>query len=303
MEKEEEKKEIGSDGVLLNSGVTDNQSQQQEQTNQILEEAFGESIEYEEISEVSTSPINEPVKEGEVSDGFAQEKSQTLEQPIDADEKLPEGILEEYEEELPPTDAPEQVVDDEEEEEFEAENGLHANAASPIDEANEHAAIAADTFLGIADNVLEIGGGFFIKIKKNKSHVYFDELIERSQLKDFKKIGTDIDQLNAANIKRIKLDDADRALLRPVLIEVLKKKTKQLTPEQQLAAITISIGIKKAQAVMEMKAANAIFAQNLNDRIEKQMARFEKLVEMKERELNVEKDGEENTEEEAPKAA
>ena len=234
---------------------------------------------------------------GEVSDGFAAKSEEHIEQQItseELEEDLPEGMLEEIEEEeLPPTDAPEQVINEEEQDDTFEESTTHHSSNSPIDNADHHAAIAADSFLGIADNILEIGGGFFIKIKKKKSHLYFDELIDRSELEGFKKIGSDIDLLNEKNIKRIKLDDSDRALLKPVLIEVLKKQTKQLTPEQQLAAIGISIAIKKAQAVMEMKAENAAFAKNLDDRIEKQLARFEKLVEMKESELKVKRDEEE----------
>lgn len=304
MEKDGERKEQENinEGVMLNSGNSDGKTDEVENEENLIEEAFGESIEYEEISEIETSPINEPVKVGEVSDGFATKSEERIEQQInleELEEDLPEGILQDYEEpQLPPTDAPEQVID--EEDELLEENAINSTSPnSPIDNADQHAAIAADSFLGIADNVLEIGGGFFIKIKKKKSHLYFDELIDRSELKGFKKIGADIDSLNEKNIKRIKLDDSDRALLRPILIEVLKKQTKQLTPEQQLAAIGISIAIKKAQAVMEMKAENALFAKNLDDRIEKQLARFEKMVEMKESELKVEKDEEEEPTKEA----
>lgn len=301
MEKKEERKELENEneGVMLNSGDGDDQVEETENQDNIIEEAFGESIEYEEISEIEESPINEPVKVGEVSEGLAVKSREQTEQAVndsEFEEDLPEELLEEFnEQELPPTDAPEQVVDEEESEEA-IESTTNSGTQSPIDNADQHAAIAADSFLGIADNVLEIGGGFFIKIKKKKSHLYFDELIDRSQLEGFKKIGVDIDQLNEKNIKRIKLDGTDRALLKPILIEVLKKQTKQLTPEQQLAAIGISIAIKKAQAVMEMKAHNALFAKNLDDRIEKQLARFEKMVAMKESELNVEKDGEEKKE-------
>ena len=105
---------------------------------------------------------------------------------------------------------------------------------------------AADTILGISNNVLAIGGGFFIKIRKHKDFYEFEEVVEL------------IDTQNKKNIKRIQLDKDDKALLKPLLVAILKKKAKKLTPEQQLMGAALSILVKKAQVVMEIKAENEI---------------------------------------------
>jgi hypothetical protein len=82
--KKGEEKQDQEDGILLN-GASYNE---EEQTTDValIQKAFGESIEYEEISEIENSPINEPVKEGEVSDGFSKEKPPEIEKNLGKDE-------------------------------------------------------------------------------------------------------------------------------------------------------------------------------------------------------------------------
>lgn len=292
-------------GILLNGAKKSEVPKSEYTDHEEIQEAFGQSIEYEEISEIETSPMNEPVKVGEVSEGIRSEIPLTpnLEakqgESVEAD--LPKTMMEEHSDEAsPPTDAPEQPIDETEEEQEESE-GKQSASSSHIDEATDHAKFAADSLLGVANNLLAIGGNFFVKIKKRKSHIYFDELIERIPSKDSDaKIGEKIDIQNDKNINRIVLDKADIALLRPIIIQVLKQQTKQLTPEQQLIAIGISIVAKKAQMVMEMRAENALFIQNLDRSIESQIANLERLVEINEQGLNQQKDG---TEKEEKKAA
>ena len=107
--------------------------------------------------------------------------------------------------------------------------------------------------MGVTDNVLEVGGGFFIKIKKHKEFYDFEEVIQV------------IDGQNERNVKRMKLDKEDKALLRPLLAAMLKKKTKQLTPEQQLIGAVLSILMKKARVVMEIRAENEILVDRILD--------------------------------------
>lgn len=303
--KDDARMENAEEGILLNVGAQ--KSDNQETTDAtLIEEAFGESIEYEEIAEIESSPINEPVKEGEISDGFIkpEEMKPNEESRNESDEEdLPEGLLEEFEEkQLPPSDAPEQIVDEEEgEEDFVKEES--SSYASPIDGADQHAKIAADTFIGIANNVLEIGGGFFIKIKRKKAHLHFDELLERSQKEGFPSVGKKIDIQNEKNIKRIKLDPTDIALLRPIIMEVLKNKTKQMTPEQQLIAVGITIAAKKAQAIAEIKAENKLFVQQLDNTMDKYCKRFEQSLDREEEILNRKKDEGKKEEQESKKAA
>jgi hypothetical protein len=212
-------------------------------------------------------------------------------------------MLEEIElSQQPPKDAPEQVVDEKEPQEGEVEEET-VRSANPINHADEHAKIAADSFIGIANNMLEIGGGFFIKIKQKKSYLYFDELLERTKIEDFPPIVESIDSQNKKNFNRIKLDPSDVALLRPILIEVLKNQTKQMTPEQQLAAVAISIAIKKGQAMVEIKAENKLFIQQLDEKIERHCERFEANLKKQEEILNSKKDEGKEKDSEDKKAA
>ena len=123
-----------------------------------------------------------------------------------------------------------------------------------------HAKQAADTLLGMTDNVLAVGSGFFVKIKKHKDFYDFEEIVQV------------IDEQNAKNVKRIKLDEEDKILLRPLLIAILKKKAKKLTPEQQLLGGVLSILMKKAQVVMEIRAENEILLDRILEIIREEKA-------------------------------
>ena len=107
MEKEEGQEEVKKDqnqqdGLLLNNSRVDEEQLTNENDSKFIEEAFGESIEYEEISEITASPINEPVKVGEVSDGFSSKDSSidSKEQADDeVEEDLPDSMMADIEEE------------------------------------------------------------------------------------------------------------------------------------------------------------------------------------------------------------
>ena len=81
-----------------------------------------------------------------------------------------------------------------------------------------------------------------------------------------------LDEQNAKNVKRIKLDEEDKILLRPLLIAILKKKAKKLTPEQQLLGAVLSILMKKAQVVMEIRAENEILLDRILEIIREEKA-------------------------------
>lgn len=160
-----------------------------------------------------------------VEENVAQEKR---EQPLDAPEQEINGNGYEDDDEPQPTD-----------EDFEL----------PLSQANQ----AADALLGMSNNVLEVGGGYFVKISKHKEFYEFDEII------------TVIDEQNNKNVARIKLDKEDKALLRPLLAQILRKKAKKLTPEQQLMGAVLSILMKKAQVVLEVRAENNILEERILD--------------------------------------
>ena len=190
-----------------------------------------ENPEFETISDEDSSPLNSPIAEKDIA-GSSDQAEYEWQHKTDTDAE---------------PDAPEQIINEDE--------GIYEDDSIEDQEEFElptsHAKQAADTFLGMADNFLEVGGGFFIKVKKHADYYEFEEVVQI------------IDEHNDRNIRRLKLEKEDRVLLRPLLIAVLKKKAKKLTPEQQLAGAVLSILMKKAQIIMEIRAENEI----MTDRI------------------------------------
>ena len=216
-------------------------------------------VQFEEIADETTSPLNEPVIEKDIGGTLnpKQEKNETSSIPDQASE---EGNEFDLHEPSRPLDAPEQQIDDE------YQDTGQASASEPGVEIPEgHARQAADSLLGMTDNMLAVGGGFFVKIKKHKEFYDFEEIVQV------------IEEQNVKNVSRVTLDDEDKMLLRPLLITILKKRAKKLTPEQQLMGALISIMVKKAQAVMEIRAENEILTERILDII-----REEKSISMRE---------------------
>tara|TARA_R110002049_G_scaffold113040_2_gene263059 strand:+ start:26627 stop:27592 length:966 start_codon:yes stop_codon:yes gene_type:complete len=225
-----------------------------------------EEIVFEQLQNEDSSPLNQPVIEKDIGsersvNNEKQEswnvwKPQQEEKPVNELEtnlnketdfrgKVEANVEKEKAQE--PLDAPEQEING---------NGFEAEAEDtiidkdfevPLAQANQ----AADALLGMTNNVLTVGGGYFVKINKYKEFYEFEEIIQV------------VDKQNDKNIERIKLDKEDQVLLRPLLAQVLREKTKKLTPEQQLMGAVVSILMKKAQVVLEIRAENSL----LEDRI------------------------------------
>ena len=145
-------------------------------------------------------------------------------------------------ESLPPEDSPlnEPVI----EREF-ADAPPQPKDAPPVVDSKQ-ATLMADSLLGAADNLMEVGGGYFIKVKKTPDMLEFEELVQV------------VDEHNQRNILKLKLTDEDKAMLRPLLAEVLRKRARGLTVEEQLLIATCSILIKKAQVVFQIREENKI---------------------------------------------
>lgn len=213
-----------------------------------------DEIPFEAIQGEESSPLNQPVIEkdtgGEKSDvtnpnwnvwkpvdsNLSEEKNQ---EPKDFREATEGAIAHEKAQE--PLDAPEQEIGDEI-----IEDVVISNDKEEAFISMPQATQAADALLGMANNLIEVGGGYFVKINKHEAFFEFDEIIQV------------IDDQNSSNVERIKLDAEDQALLRPLLAQVLRKKTKKLTPEQQLIGAIVSILMKKAQVIMEIRAENSL---------------------------------------------
>ena len=115
----------------------------------------------------------------------------------------------------------------------------------------EHASLMADMFLGAANNIIEVGSGFFVRLNPSAEMQEYDELIQV------------IDQQNEQNIHRLKLDESDRAMIRPLLAAVLAKRGAVLSAEHQLAIAFFSILIKKAQVILQIRNENQILAERI----------------------------------------
>lgn len=234
--------------------------------------ASPEEINFEQLQNENSSPLNQPVIEkdigGErpVETEEEKQKSWNVWKPEQEHKTLDElepgrsgntqtdfrSTVEanvEKEKAQEPLDAPEQDING---------NGFDTDADEtvtdqdfevPLAQANQ----AADAILGMSNNVLAVGGGYFVKIRKHQEFYEFEEIIQV------------VDQQNDKNVERIKLDKEDQALLRPLLAQVLRKKAKKLTPEQQLMGAVISILMKKAQVVMEVRAENSLLENRILD--------------------------------------
>lgn len=193
-----------------------------------IEQALnGGAVNFEEIPDETTSPLNQPVS----NKGLAEDniKSSEQEQQTEQDQEKD-------------SDAPEQDFE-------EGAKETAINVEMPI----AHARMAADTFLGIADNALEVSGGFFVTIRKHKDFYEFDEVVQV------------IEEQNVKNLRRIKLDEEDKMLLHPLLVIVIQKNTRTLTPEQQLAAAVLSIIVKKVKVMVEIRAENAMLTERIRE--------------------------------------
>jgi len=234
--------------------------------------ASPEEISFEQLQNEDSSPLNQPVIEkdigGErpVETDKEKQKSWNVWKPeqehktidelepgrsgntqTDFRTTVEENVAKEKAKE--PLDAPEQEIDgtaiDAEQDDTVSDNDFEV----PLAQANQ----AADALLGMTNNVMAVGGGYFVKINKHKEFYEFEEILQV------------IDTQNEKNVERVKLDKEDQALLRPLLAQVLRKKAKKLTPEQQLMGAVISILMKKAQVVMEVRAENTLLEERILD--------------------------------------
>lgn len=227
-----------------------------------------QDIAFEEIPEENDSPLAQPVvQKNNPSEDAAASKTESKDTSDKAENKPGEESKEQPKDKPKeePLDAPEQEIDAEPTE----ENTGTSTTSTSSEESGEfnvpigHATMMADTILGVVNNtLLEVGAGYFVTIRKHKDFYDFDEVIQV------------IEEQNVKNIKRIKLDEEDKAMLRPLLIHVLRKKAKVLTPEQQLLGVALSIIIKKAKVVMEIRAENEMLVERIRDIIRKEVGSY-----------------------------
>ena len=234
--------------------------------------ATPEEITFEQLQNEDSSPLNQPVIEKDIGGERPVEaedekqkswnvwKPEQEQKTIDELEPGRSGKTQtdfrstveasvEQEKAQEPLDAPEQEIDGEAHH-FETDDAVtDQDFEVPLAQANQ----AADALLGMTNNVLSVGGGYFVKVRKHKEFYEFEEILQV------------IDTQNEKNVERVKLDKEDQALLRPILAQVLRKKAKKLTPEQQLMGAVISILMKKAQVVMEVRAENSLLEERILD--------------------------------------
>ncbi len=218
-----------------------------------------QDIAFEPIPEETASPLAQPVVQKSNTSGDVS-ASKHEEKDIGTTENKEEPKVKDKEQ---PTDAPEQKIDAEpiEEEKTDHPPGSEGEGYSmPL----EHAELLANSIIGAINNtVLEIGGGYFVTIRKHKDFYDFEEVIQV------------IDEQNVKNIKRLKLDEEDKALLRPLLIHILRKKAEVLSPEKQFVMVLLSILMKKAKAVMEIRSENEMIVERIRDIIRKEVRAYD----------------------------
>ena len=205
-----------------------------------------ENLDFEAIQSEEDSPLNQAVIEKDSA--AANDKNWNVWKP-EKESSLDQNL------QAPINDAPEQEILEEK-----AEPDITEEPEPSFELPKEAAKQSANAILGMANNVLEVGGGFIITIKKHKNFYDFDDIV------------TLIDQQNNKNIQRIKLDKQDKTLLRPLIIAMLQEKTKTLSPKQQLVGAILSILLKKAQIVMQVRAENNILVERILNIIKEEKA-------------------------------
>lgn len=231
-----------------------------------------QDIAFEPIPEENESPLAQPVvQKSNTSGDVNASKSEAKDTSSSTGEKKEEPKVKPLEK---PSDAPEQEIDAEPTEEEKKDTGsASGNGEGEFSMPLEHAGLMADSIIGTINNtVLEVGAGYFVTISKHKDFYDFEELIQV------------IEEQNVKNVKRIKLDEEDKALLRPLLIHILRKKAAALSPEKQLLMVAISIIIKKAKVVIEIRAENQMLVERIRDIIRKEVRGFEEEQEQEEQE-------------------
>lgn len=225
-----------------------------------------QDISFEPIPDENDSPLAQPVVQKNNPSGDATNTKTESQTGTDKTENNGQNKTAEETKEQPkekpkekPLDAPEQEINADPTEENKGDNGAgikEEEFSMPM----EHAGLMADSIIGTINNtVLEVGAGYFVTIRKHKDFYDFEEVIQV------------IEEQNVKNVKRIKLDDEDKALLRPLLIHILRKKAAALSPEKQLLMVALSIIIKKAKVVMEIRSENEMLVERIRDIIRKEV--------------------------------
>ncbi len=197
-------------------------------------EKESEGVRLEDVPNEQSSPLNQGVKEKDIAGA------------TDPSEDVESDPIFNTRESQEPLDAPEQEIGEE-------RAHFQESESEDFDMPKSAAAMAADALLGSVNNYVGVGAGFFIRIRKHKDFYEFEEIIRI------------VDDQNEKNIQRIQFDEEDMALLRPILIVVIQKRAKQLTPEQQLLSVLLSIMVKKVQVVMQIRVENDLLTERILD--------------------------------------
>ncbi len=222
------------------------------------------NVDFENIQDEELSPLNKAVIEKEIAGvskpkdwniwkgGSPKQEDNMSEKEMNSANGMEQETFNMRDEQ--PLDAPEQEIGEGFDDDAIDDGQLNDDSAKeefelPTDAAKQ----AADSIFGTVNNLIDLGGGYFVKIKKHKEFYDFDEIIELIELQ------------NEKNVKRIKLDKEDKSMLKPLLVQILKRKAKKLTPERQLMAIVLSILFKKGRAIMEIKAENDLLVERILD--------------------------------------
>lgn len=209
----------------------------QETEKEIQDALKAQNPELEQITPASESPLNTPVIEKDIADVLEDKSEKDSTADSESTNFRAQAVSEAQNEKNTTEQAPEQEIN------FSIDNDefsdtTFSEAAAPFTDQ------ISQTVVGVTDNLIGIGGSYFVKVDK-KGHFYeHDEIIQM------------VDTQNEINIERIKLSENDKMLLMPLLSIVLAKRAQNVTPEQQLLGVIISIIISKIQIVKDIRKDN-----------------------------------------------
>lgn len=188
--------------------------------------ADGQEIQLETSPNQDVSPLNHPVVEKEAPGaGMHGTDPQVLpgEESNDQGQDIPEE----------PLDAPEQTFDQSPEE-------ADIDDGGNVQMEDKEAKIVANSILGMFDSGLALGKPLVsLKVKPE----YFGD----------EDILAFVEEQNARGLEAITLSGAEKNMLRPPLIEVVKKRAKKVSPEAQLIGLGIMIMAGKAQTMLSLR--------------------------------------------------
>lgn len=194
------------------------------------------------------SPLNEPVSEGDIG----------LNQPTDTQTRQnnrPEACRIEHSEAVDSQESPFDTSGTDTAPPHQETDSIKDQDDRPEPLNERQLGVQADSYLGMVIYLIDMGGGFLVKMKKHPEFCEFEEIVEM------------IDQMNEQNMKHIQLSEEEKNMLWPLIIEVLRSSTKQMSTQGHLLMSGAVILLTKIRVAMSIHSEMKVQTQNILEAI------------------------------------